>query len=88
MAIEDQHGIHTKACHLVVIEEVFYLHVLDDVVPVLPLTTSFEIKHKFKETWQKHGDWGGLGGHEGNTPKEKGAKITKYQRPIEAIYSA
>ena len=45
-------------------------------------------KCKFNVARQKHGDWGGLGGHEGNTPKEKGAKITKFQRPIEAIYSA
>ena len=41
-----------------------------------------------KIAMQEHGGWDGLGGHEGSIPKEKRAKITNHQRPIEAIYSA
>ena len=28
--------------------EVFYFHILNDVVPVLPLTAGFEVENKFK----------------------------------------
>ena len=43
---------------------------------------------KIKHQMAIHGDWDGVGGHEGVTPKEKGANQTNIQRPIEAMYSA
>ena len=58
------------------------------IFPMILQTKGQNFKHKVNIAWQKHGGWDGLGGHEGNTPKEKGAKIIKYQMPIEAIYSA
>ena len=52
------------------------------------MAKSIKRQSKIKYQMTIHGDWDGMGGHEGITPKEKRAKITKFQMPIEAIYSA